>query len=215
MNFVRATVQDTAMGVAIVDKAESLRTFLKPTCGAAIWHRHTTPDFQNWVDELDPMLLPQGRVVLEREATRSIVTDLCERAGTPLVVQLQELIDDVVALAEMFADLMLTRYLRLRLAAVTSNACRKFHIDAVKGRLICTYRGLGTQYGMSTNGEDPARLFTVPTGAPVLLKGTLWPNKPASGLLHRSPPIEGTGETRHVLVLDALDEHEEDLQRIG
>ncbi len=32
----------------------------------------------------------------------------------------------------------------------------------------------------------------------------LWPEQPASGLLHRSPPIEGTGETRLVLVLDGV-----------
>lgn len=38
--------------------------------------------------------------------------------------------------------------------------------------------------------------------APDLLRGTLWLGKPASGLLHRSPLIEGTGETQLVLVLD-------------
>ena len=71
-------------------------------------------------------------------------------------------------------------------------------------RLICTYRGPGTQYCISHDHTDPKRFFTVPTGAPILLRGSRWPQRPASGLLHRSPPIEGTGETRLVLVLDPV-----------
>ena len=45
--------------------------------------------------------------------------------------------------------------------------------------------------------------------APILLRGTLWQERPRTGLLHRSPPIEGTGETRLVLVLDPIDDPEE------
>ncbi|MEO1549526.1 MAG: DUF1826 domain-containing protein, partial [Pseudomonadota bacterium] len=62
----------------------------------------------------------------------------------------------------------------------------------------------GTQYGISVDGTEPARVFTVQTGAPILLRGTEWPEEPKSGLLHRSPPIEGSGETRLVLVLDPI-----------
>ena len=61
---------------------------------------------------------------------------------------------------------MQAAYVRLRLQAVTTNACRKFHLDAITGRLVCTYRGPGTQYGTSTAGEDPEHIRTVPTGAP-------------------------------------------------
>lgn len=51
----------------------------------------------------------------------------------------------------------------------------------------------------------------MPTGAPIPLRGTLWPEGPRSGLLHRLPPIEGTGETRLVLVLDPVDDPEEEV----
>ncbi|MEM8851819.1 MAG: DUF1826 domain-containing protein, partial [Pseudomonadota bacterium] len=85
----------------------------------------------------------------------------------------------------------------------------RFHVDAIHARLVCTYRGPGTQYGLSTDGAPPTRVFTVPTGAPILLRGSLWPGE-ATGLMHRSPPIEGTGITRLVLVLDAVDENEDD-----
>ncbi|MEL7183288.1 MAG: DUF1826 domain-containing protein, partial [Pseudomonadota bacterium] len=87
---------------------------------------------------------------------------------------------------------------------------RKFHIDALTSRLVCTYRGTGTQYGTSLDGDDPRRVFTVQTGAPILLRGTLWPGHPSSGLLHRSPPIEGTGESRLVMVLDPVFDQQDD-----
>jgi hypothetical protein len=106
---------------------------------------------------------------------------------------------------------MSAQYLRLRLDVVTTNACRKFHIDALMARLVCTYRGSGTQYGISVDGADPARVFQVQTGSPILLRGTLWPQDPPSGLLHRSPPIEGTGESRLVLVLDPVFDPQEEI----
>ncbi len=118
--------------------------------------------------------------------------------------------NDISDLATRFAEMMRTPYLRLRLDAISTNACRKFHIDALYARLICTYRGTGTQYGFSTDGLDPTRVFTVATAAPMVMRGTLWPQTPPSGLLHRSPPIAGSGETRLVLVLDPVFDIEED-----
>jgi len=66
--------------------------------------------------------------------------------------------------------------------------------------------------GLHLQGHRHAiRHLDRPTGAPILLRGTLWPEHPRSGLLHRSPPIEGTGETRLVLVLDPVDDPEEEV----
>ncbi|MYF89982.1 MAG: DUF1826 domain-containing protein, partial [Boseongicola sp. SB0676_bin_33] len=196
MRIACATVRDAAIGVAVADRPEELTAFLNPGCAAVIWRRQPAPDFQAWVDSLEPSNLPRGRIVLRPEAIRLALMELCEAANAPQSSEREWLIEDAAALAEIFAELMRARYLRLRLQAVASNACCKFHIDAVAARLLCTYRGTGTQYGISADGQDPPRVLTVPTGAPILLRGTLWPKGPASGLLHRSPPIEGTGETR-------------------
>jgi len=210
MSFARAKVHPAAIGVAAADRPEDLQVFIEPGCAAAIWRRQLSPDFGVWIDGLDPANLPQGRIILQPDAVSSAVTELCEIAQTPKGAERDKLIADIGVLADIFADLMQARYLRLRLQPVTSNACRKFHIDAITARLVCTYRGPGTQYGISSDGQDPARVFSVPTGAPILLRGTLWPANPPSGLLHRSPPIEGTGETRLVLVLDAVFDPEDD-----
>ncbi|MEO1459694.1 MAG: DUF1826 domain-containing protein, partial [Pseudomonadota bacterium] len=120
------------------------------------------------------------------------------------------LAEDVTALAERFIALVPAPYLRLRLDVVTTNSCRRFHVDAVTARLVCTYRGTGTQYGVATGGAEPERIHTVPTGSPIVLRGTLWPETPQSGLRHRSPPIEGTGETRLLCVVDPVARLDED-----
>lgn len=211
MSFVRKAANDTAIGVGIADDPASLSAFLQPGCAAAIWRRQTPPEIQNWLNKLDPDLLPRGRIVLHPNTVADTVGHLCAFAKTPTGPERDWFEADVAALAERFSDLMLARFLRLRLDVVTTNACRKFHVDAINARLVCTYRGTGTQYGISTDGNDPRRVFTVQTGAPILLRGSLWPETPASGLLHRSPPIEGTGETRLVLVLDPVSDPEDEL----
>lgn len=204
MNFIRKTVENAAVGVGVADDPAALRTFLNPGCAAAIWRRQTPPSVQSWLDGLAPDVLPRGRVILPVTALSETVRHLCDLSEMPDGPERAWLGDDIVSLGHLFAELMEVEYLRLRLEAVTTNACRKFHIDAITARLVCTYRGTGTQYGLSTDGAEPRRIFTVMTGAPILLRGTLWPTLPQSGLLHRSPPIEGTGETRLVLVFDPV-----------
>ncbi|MFC3613819.1 DUF1826 domain-containing protein [Lutimaribacter marinistellae] len=211
MSTVREVVSDAAVGVGVAEKPEDLSVIHKPGCAAAIWWRQPLPEFQHWIAKLKPEQLPRARMILRPDGVRAAVAEVCEASGTPPSVERQRFVDDVAALADIFAGLMKVTWLRLRLDVVTTNACRKFHIDAVTARLVCTYRGTGTQYGISTDGDDPKRVFTVPAGAPILLRGTLWPETPKSGLLHRSPPIEGTGETRLLLVLDPVTDPEDEI----
>ncbi|WP_350335779.1 DUF1826 domain-containing protein [Coralliovum pocilloporae] len=197
-------MRDTAIGIEVTNDPEALSAFLQPDCVAAIWHRQTPPDVQNWLDALDPERLPRGRVILQSEAVTSAVDHFCHMTGLPAGPGRDWLQADIALLAERFSDLTGSRFLRLRLDVITSNACRKFHIDSVTARLVCTYRGTGTQYGISNDGHDPEQIMTVQTGSPILLRGTLWPSHPPAGVLHRSPPIEETGETRLLLVLDSV-----------
>ena len=204
MTRVREVFDDAAVGVVVADTPEGLSAIRRPDCAAAIWRRCPLPGFQSWIDALEPERLPKARVILRSEDVRETASQIFDIAGTPDGAARETLIDDASALADLFAGLMETDYLRLRFDVVTTNACTKFHVDTVKARLVCTYRGTGTQYGTSSDGAEPQRVFTMPTGAPILLRGKLWPESPKSGLLHRSPQIEGTGETRLVFVLDAV-----------
>jgi hypothetical protein len=207
MNVQRAIAPGA---VALCDTPEGLAALHGPGCAAAVWQRRPAPGFQAWIDALAPEQLPRARVILRPEAVRHAMSDLVQASGLRRSEERAMLVDDVAALADLFAGLMDARYLRLRLDVITTNACRKFHIDAIHARLVCTYRGTGTQYGTSRSGADPAQIHTVPTGAPIVMRGTLWPERPASGLRHRSPPIEGSGETRLVLVLDPVFDPEDE-----
>jgi len=204
MTMMQDVLQDAAIGVGVTQSPEGLKILANPGYAAAIWLRQPLPAFQTWIDELNPDNLPSTRLVLRPQDVVTALSEICDMSLMPQGGHRQRLIEDIAALSHIFCDLMAAPCLRLRLERITSNACRKFHIDAVTARLVCTYRGTGTQYGISTDGAGPKRVFTVPTGAPILLRGTLWPEEPRSGLLHRSPPIEGSGETRLVLVLDPI-----------
>lgn len=204
MNISREIIKDAAVGVAVADEPSSLSAIHKDGCAAAIWRRQPQPAFQEWVDNLAPEHLPSGRLILQVDKVRDAVAVLCEMAETPTSEHRERLVDDCAALAGVFAGVTGAPYLRFRLDAVSGDACRRFHVDAMTTRLICTYRGPGTQYGVSRDGDPPTRVFSVPTGAPIVLRGSRYPTGPKTGLLHRSPPIEGTGQTRLVLVLDPL-----------
>lgn len=194
-------------GVLIVDDPADVALIHGDSVAALIWRRNPLASFQRWIDGLAPAQLPRARVILRPDTVHACVAEACTSAGTPDGPERERLIDDIAALADIFAGVTGAPWLRLRLDVVTGNACRRFHIDRVTARLVCTYRGTGTQYGFS-DGHDPTAIHIVPTGAPLVMRGTLWPPRPDPGLLHRSPPIEGTGETRLMLALDPIHDPE-------
>lgn len=186
--------------------SDAFQAILEPTNAATIWSRSVSPALTSWLDGLDPEDLPQGRAVIHRDEINETVTSFCEHLAPASGRPVQALIDDAAHLAEQFAEVMDAEYLRLKFNAVSSNSCKKFHKDWIKARLVCTYRGTGTQYGISVNGQDPVDISTLATGAPIILRGTLWPEQPDTGFVHRSPPIQGTGETRLLFVVDLIDD---------
>ncbi|WP_421907389.1 DUF1826 domain-containing protein [Mameliella sp.] len=206
MTYYQDIFEEAGNAIFRAETPDAIAAIRRPSCAATIWQRKPTTRFQSWIDALPPEQLPSARIVLRAEMVGAALLKLAEAHGTPEGPERDLLIEDVSALAAIFADVMRVKYVRLRLETVTGNACRKFHLDAVTGRLICTYRGPGTQYGTAVTGTAPHRIHAVPTGAPIVLRGTHWPEKPLSGLLHRSPPIEGTGRVRFVLVLDPVDD---------
>ena len=190
--------------VHTVEDPSDLRVFSEKNYPAVIWSRQILPDFQTWINQIDPNLLPNSRKVVHKRAIKETLEDVFNNARIPQSDQLDWLLKDITKLGKVFSNLMQVDFLRLRLDVVSTNSCRKFHVDAVTGRLICTYRGEGTQYGISRDENEPVDIFSVPTGSPVLLSGLLSSKENGLELLHRSPPIEGTGVKRFVLVFDPI-----------
>jgi hypothetical protein len=137
-------------------------------------------------------LLDQAPFAIRAEG--DIPTVLAQLAALPDALRV-----DAAALAQRFMALMGVDAVRVRVEGVTTNACKKVHMDYTDVRLITTYSGPGTDY--APHGDADCCLERVPTGAVALFKGHSFAPDHAP-CLHRSPPIEGSGERRLVLVID-------------
>lgn len=126
----------TTAGVGITDHAEGLGDIRLADRAAAIWDRAFSPDVLDWLDGLAPETLPEGRVIVQPNAARGAFQLMCESSGTPAGGHRDALIQDAAMLVEHFLEAVPAPWIRIRLDVVTGNACRRFHIDAVKARLI-------------------------------------------------------------------------------
>ena len=199
-------IPETALAEVVSAGADAtaLSAIHHPDIALAIWKRAPLGSFQSWINSLPPDQLPIMRTVLQPSAVHKAVVVASEQAGTTACAQRDRLAGDIAALAEAFCGLMAVSYVRVRLEAVHHDACTKFHHDRVHARLICTYRGPGTQYGIARADGDPCPVEELPTSVPAIFKGALASHSEDARFLHRSPPIKGTGMTRLVLVLDPI-----------
>lgn len=136
------------------------------------------------------------------------------------------LLDDMTLLIERFASIARISRLRISFGAVRDNSCRKFHADYLRLRLVTTYVGPGTEWlsedvvrrealgpvyecpdeANRAIVRDATRVRRARAGEVLLMKGSLH-RSGAPGVVHRSPPIEGTGRTRVVLVASTITRH--------
>ena len=211
MNLVIDQKSTLPFGVALVTEVERLSSIKDKFCNAIILQRNMPENVKSWINTLGTKKLPSGRVTLKREDFSSAVQQLCEIAEMPVGIEREWFEADISALAAHFSKILKSKYIRLRLDVVTTDACRKFHVDAVQARLICTYKGLGTQIGNLNEDGEVVSVKQLETGVPMVLRGTLWPRNAKAKLVHRSPPIEKLGEERLLLILDAVDDPEDAL----
>ncbi len=107
------------------------------------------------------------------------------------------------------------RKLALRIDRVEDDMCAAFHTDCYRMRLICTYRGAGTQWTANDNVNrrefyslpaaerliDLRRVFQMRAGWVAILKGEGFPGAEGAAIVHRSPPAV-PGEWRLILRID-------------
>jgi hypothetical protein len=105
------------------------------------------------------------------------------------------------------------RKIRVRFEVTHQVTCPKFHIDSLCARLLCTYRGNGTQW-LETSGLsilNPASVDfgsyavrSIPAFSIAILKGSQWPKNEAGGVIHRSPSAMPSASPRVLLAIDIL-----------
>jgi hypothetical protein len=130
---------------------------------------------------------------------------------------------DLALLIARLAHLAGARRLRVSFGVERTDQCRKFHMDYVRYRLITTYVGPGTEWvpeeavrrealdhptdcPCDANKEivrDSSAIRHAVPGEVIVMKGALHPGH--RGAVHRSPPIEGTGRVRVVLIASTVD----------
>lgn len=192
------------MGVRTAGTPRAFHQIHQPGCAAAIWQRNPLPAFQSWLDAQNPEHLPRARMILRANAVHEAMVHLCDQSGMADCRERSMLVGDIAALATLFADVSNAEYLRARLDVDQNPMIQNFSVENVTMRLVCTYRGTGLQYGLALNGSDTDGVFTMPTGAPIVLRGPKWPEQPPSGLQYRMPAVGEADQTRLVLVLDAV-----------
>jgi hypothetical protein len=104
----------------------------------------------------------------------------------------------------------------LRLEVLADVACPRFHVDQTRLRLLCTYRGPGTEWlppgavdrralgNGAPNAQiaDPAAVRSLAPFWVGILKGERYPGNAGRGQVHRSPPVADGVPPRLLFCLD-------------
>ena len=182
--------------VAYGDDITGLKAVSDPGCALAIWDRALPPSLAGLVAALDLADVDDIDALLPAADATVAAAVLLGAAGYEGKTA-AALAHEIAALADALAAVTIAKRLRLRLEVVDTDACRRFHADYVTLRLLCTYVGPGTQWHRVST---PDAIEQVPTGAVAIFKGRQLLDPPT--VLHRSPPIAGTGVHRLMLVID-------------
>jgi hypothetical protein len=194
----------TAHAIVSGTAAETLDAVTRAGVAAAVWRRRLEPAFARAIDHHPAGAFSALRITVPLPAIGGAVEGWARAAG--LAEEVAAFLGaDAAALAARFARLLSSDRLALRIDVLDGNACGRFHVDRMGARLLCTWRGPGTEFAVPGPDGTPLPVGRLPTGAAAVLRGTLWPGHEATALLHRSPPIAGTGTTRLLLVLDPAD----------
>ena len=170
----------------------------EPAVHLALWQR-PRPASLNWLDILDFDEIDDVQEQLAVADMAATLSAALTEAGYTENLRAALLAAEIATLARHFARIMKRDAVRLRLEVVETDACRKFHADNVEARLLMPLTEPGTQWIEAGAGPD-APINHLAPGTVGLFKGRIWAETPA--ILHRSPPIAGTGRSRLLLVLD-------------
>lgn len=199
---------ERALPVARGGAVEVLEAVRAPGTDIAIWERTLAPDLAAWLDGLDPACLPDRRLVAPPEGCGALFAEVCDLAGMPEGPARAALAADMAGLVAAFGRASGAPAAAIRLRRIGGDACRLFHQDARRLRLICTFRGPGTDWGLGAPGAAPRRVERLARGHAAILRGVWGGAVPA--VVHRSPPVAGSGVTRFVIVVDDVRDDGED-----
>jgi len=195
--------RDGQSSVRCNSDCESLSQIHEPGVDLAIWERstQTSPDLAALA--INDTVFQGVKNWRQRLSVDAVTRHFSSRQ--------EPLGQDIVQLAQLFARIAKVSMLELRLERVVDNACWKFHRDAVSMRLLTSYAGPATEW-VSAPDADQALAQQAAYRGPIgrlqrfdvgIFKGLRY--RPEPELVHRSPPIAGTGEQRLLLCMTPID----------
>lgn len=214
-HFPPSVSAPSAESHTVGDQPGVLRRILDPTVNLGLWQRPADPAITRELSTLDATRLPDVRRLTSPATFDDDLSALLEQQHLDPSAFLTWR-TDLARLAALFFPISGNRAVTLRLETTDSDACRRFHVDRTHLRLLCTYRGPGTEWlrdeqvdrSALTHGAanesisrfgEPSRFGTFWVG---LLKGEAYLGNAGRGLVHRSPPIAGSGQVRVLFCLD-------------
>ena len=197
------------------DQPDVLHRILDPDVNLSLWHRPAQWEITQELSILQPSHLPDVRCWTSPASFDEDVSVLLQQQDLdPLAFQNWRI--DLRRLVERFFGITEGRDVTLRLETTEDDGCRRFHVDRTHLRLLCTYRGPGTEWLTDAQVDRVAQANGAPNdciirfGEPSqfrqftvgILKGDAYPGNAGHGLVHRSPQIAGSGQTRVLFCLD-------------
>lgn len=187
-----------------VSSLDDLSAIHRPSHSLALCPRDMPPLLAPWLDGLPDDALPNERLLVRVGDAPAALAELIDDASLPEDGPARLLRDDMVGLIERFGLLANVEEVDVRVQFIRHDACKRFHRDHVRLRLICCYQGPTTEWVPCAHEKDaieaqrdyagPLRHF--PRFAVAVFKGH------EQGVLHRSPAIAEAGKTRFLLCLN-------------
>ncbi len=199
---------ELAAGIETCDRAQGLAAINTPDRELVIWRRLLPAGLASWLERMEPSRLPDLRILVRRGDLRAALEPHLDACDMPAGDMRDLLIADVGDLVSTFSGITGTGLVDVRLERVTNDACWKFHRDCVEARLLTTYRGPATEWvhpaqaarALQEQKEFKGPLEQLRLHDVAFFKGSC--AEPGSGIVHRSPPVAGTGQTRLLLCLN-------------
>jgi len=196
-----------ASPVLTASGADDLQRIHEPGVQLVRWARQVPQGQAAWLDALPVESWPTVRLKVPLGAVEAAVETALSARGVPPSTGRHLLVADMLLLAMLFSHVERCEWLAIRLEAIDHDACRRPHVDRVSSRLLCTYRGAGTEFGRMAGPDWRADLSLAPFEVG-LAKGLLHPTLRASadnGLAHRSPRFSAGDPARLLICIDRAD----------
>lgn len=197
----------------IGDDAGVLQKVMEPGTHLSLWSRPVETSIVQEIVNLQASDLQNNRRATSRSSFDADVSALLREQGLDPMA-FQSLRADMSRLISIFSIVSEGRELKFRLLTTDTDDCRRFHLDRLHLRLLCTYQGPGTEW-LTDAQVDREALVRCRPNSEVKRYGeasrfeTFWvgilrgdPKNIGYGQVHRSPPIADSGRVRVLFSID-------------